>query len=273
MTSDREAAGPDGTRGAATTGRGRTSPGCLATTGRRHGGRRRHVPAPSGAGATCSVGRRPTCSARPTSTSSTPTTGTSWPRPARRCGRRRADGLPPARHAGAGRDRRYWWTRWSVTWPTTASRATGVDYLAPHPTKGPPSGRGRGTPTPTPCRGRPTARHVRLRRRPPGAYDDFLAAVVDDDRATVDRAVRRTLDDGGPYVVDFRVADRRAAEHWFHAAGRLLERPAGAPRHLGGRSSTSTRSRATACRAVYRLRLMPARASTAAGTPTSRHDW
>ncbi|MET0325512.1 MAG: PAS domain-containing protein, partial [Ilumatobacteraceae bacterium] len=35
------------------------------------------------------------------------------------------------------RDRRYWWTRWSVVATGRGVGAVGVDYLAPHPTKGP----------------------------------------------------------------------------------------------------------------------------------------
>jgi len=134
-----------------------------------------------------------------------------------------------------GRDRRYWWTRWSVVVTDTGVRATGVDYLAPHPAKGPPVGTWLWDDDADAVSWSTEMLDMfGFSVGPPVAYADFLAAVVEDDQGTVDRAVRRTLDDGGPYVVDFGIADETGREHWFHAAGRLLERPAGGPRYLGG---------------------------------------
>jgi PAS domain-containing protein len=135
------------------------------------------------------------------------------------------------------RDRRYWWTRWSVslTEDGTRVRAIGVDYLAPHVGKGPPVGTWSwDVDADTVSWSTELLDMFGFNVGPPVSYGDFLAAVLDDDQANVDRAIRATLADGRPYVVDFGIADRSGREHWFHAAGRLQDPRAGQPRRLGG---------------------------------------
>ncbi|MET0911017.1 MAG: PAS domain-containing protein, partial [Ilumatobacteraceae bacterium] len=135
------------------------------------------------------------------------------------------------------RDRRYWWTRWSVasTEDGTQVRAVGVDYLAPHPTKGPPAGTWLwDADHDTVTWSTELLDMFGFDVGPPVAYGDFLAVVLDDDRDSIDRAVRATMADGGPYVVDFGIADPSGREHWVHAAGRLQDRPPGSTRQLGG---------------------------------------
>jgi PAS domain-containing protein len=135
------------------------------------------------------------------------------------------------------RDRRYWWTRWTVrlTNDGMGVRAVGVDYLAPCPTKGPPVGTWLwDVDADTVSWSTELLDMFGITFGPPAAYGDFLAAVLEDDREGIDRAVRRTLAEDGPYVVDFGIADADGREHWFHAAGRLTECPAGGDRQLGG---------------------------------------
>jgi hypothetical protein len=70
---------------------------------------------------------------------------------------------------------------------------------------------------------------------PPASYAGFLAAVDEEDRTAVDRAVRWSLLSGDPYVTDFRAAHRcRGRERWFHAAGRVEPGPDGHPDRLLG---------------------------------------
>jgi PAS domain-containing protein len=135
------------------------------------------------------------------------------------------------------RDRRYWWTRWTVALTEDGSsvRAAGVDYLAPQSTKGPPVGTWLwDTRADTVSWSTELLDMFGFRVGPPVAYRDFLAAVLEDDRDGIDRAIRQTLADAGPYEADFGIADSRGREHWFHAAGRLLDHPAGGRRLLGG---------------------------------------
>jgi PAS domain-containing protein len=135
------------------------------------------------------------------------------------------------------RDRRYWWTRWTVnlTEDGTGVRASGVDYLAPQPTKGPPVGTWYwDADADTVSWSTELLDMFGFEVGPPVAYGDFLAAVLADDRGCIDRAIRQTLSDGGPYVVDFGIADPDGREHWFHAAGRLLDDQTGRGRVLGG---------------------------------------
>ena len=135
------------------------------------------------------------------------------------------------------RDRRYWWTRWSVslTEDGTHVRAAGVDYLAPHPTTGPPVGIWLwDVDADTVSWSTEMLDMFGFTVGPPASYRDFLVAVVEDDRDGIDRAIRRTLADGCPYVADFGIADLAGRERWFHAAGRLLEPSPGGGRRLGG---------------------------------------
>ena len=174
------------------------------------------------------------------------------------------------------RDRRYWWTRWTValTEDGTGVRASGVDYLAPQPTKGPPVGTWYwDADADTVSWSTELLDMFGFKVGPPVAYGDFLAAVLEDDRDGIDRAIRQTL------------CRRRSVR------GRLRDRRPRRPRALvprrrptarrSDRRWPGARRRAQVPQpgpsgadppTAYWLRLIPARTSTAAGTPTSRHD-
>ena len=95
-----------------------------------------------------------------------------------------------------GRDRRYWWTRWDVRPACGASGvlATGVDFLHPDGEVGPPVGTWLWDVDDDVVSWSPELLDiVSLPVGPPVSCSAFLAAVLDDDRGLVRRAIERAL--------------------------------------------------------------------------------
>lgn len=68
---------------------------------------------------------------------------------------------------------------------------------------------------------------------PPGSYDDWLASMVEEDRAPTDALVRRTLDEQPFLPIEYRVHHPSRGVRWLLAIGRVENEGRNAPRVLG----------------------------------------
>jgi PAS domain S-box-containing protein len=79
----------------------------------------------------------------------------------------------------------------------------------------------------------------------PHSLDDFLSVIEEQDREAVRQALRRTVDEGAEYNVEFRLVRGRGPERWMFARGTPLFDGAGAvTRLVGVATDISERKRA-----------------------------
>ncbi len=134
-----------------------------------------------------------------------------------------------------GRDRRYWWTRWSLIGADDGALwARGVDYLAADPQMAPVLGLWEWELDKSLMSWSTHVLDVRGGSvGVPVSYDMFLASVLADDRRDVDAGMQHAARTGERYQMTFR---RRVAgrETWFHASGRRYPAEHGDAPTVGG---------------------------------------
>jgi PAS domain-containing protein len=121
-----------------------------------------------------------------------------------------------------GRDQRYWWTGWRLSPSSNGVDAVGVHHLGPDSSVPPPVGLWRWDVD------RDTVAWSKdlldllggTGLRPASSYAGFLGAVHPEDRADVDRTMRRTLATDERDVVTFRCPLHPGRDRWFHASVR-----------------------------------------------------
>ncbi|WP_363467310.1 PAS domain S-box protein [Halogeometricum borinquense] len=67
-----------------------------------------------------------------------------------------------------------------------------------------------------------------------GTYDAFARRVHDDDLPMVEAAINRTINEGEPYHIDYRIVRDDGVERWISARGKLLTDSSGTPVRLLG---------------------------------------
>jgi PAS domain-containing protein len=132
------------------------------------------------------------------------------------------------------RDSRYWWTRWHlVSTPCSAVEARGVDYVGPAAEMGLPVGTWQCDVDHDTVVWSRELLDMFTRTHTPRSCGSFLAIVDDDDRAALQRCMRRTANDGVPLRFTFRGAGGGCRDRWFHTFGRRTVAVEGA-RQIGG---------------------------------------
>ena len=149
----------------------------------------------------------------------------------------RSDAFVPLDLRILARDSRYWWTLWHLALTADGSAELhGTDVLGPDrdPARAPLVATWRWNVETDAVSWSPElldifAMHV----GPPASFASFLATVHDDDRAHVERHLRRAVRDGDPFRYTFRCPTEGTRDRVFHAVGRCGVDGAGSRQVIG----------------------------------------